>query len=322
MNRRQFLTTSASVVAGSSCTSLSQNKKQTIPIVDTHQHLWNLDRFKLNWLGEAPPILNRSFHLEDYLKATKGLNVVKAIYLEVDVIPSQQNDEARFVIEISKDPKHPTVAGVISGRPENEKFKKYIDQYKDNKHIKGLRRLMETTPAGFCLQPGFIDSVAYLGELNKHFEITIQPTQLNDALSLVKRCPNTRFVIDHCGTADPKAFLSEKNRGDATPMHEADQWKADMSRLADQPNTVCKISGIVAHAPNGWTTEHLAPIVNHCLDEFGPDRVMFGGDWPVCLLGARYGEWVNALKEIVSNRPEGERQKLFHRNGTRTYQLA
>ena len=254
--------------------------------------------------------------------ATKGLNISKAIYLEVDVIPSQQNDEARYVTEISKDPKHPTVAGVISGRPENEGFKKYIDQYKDNKHIKGLRRLMETTPSGFCLQPQFIHSVAYLGELNKHFEITIQPTQLNDALSLVKRCSNTRFVIDHCGTADPKAFLSEKKRGGAIPMHEADQWKADMSRLADQSNTVCKISGIVAHAPNGWTTEHLAPIVNHCLDEFGPDRVMFGGDWPVCLLGARYGEWVNALNEIVSNRPEEERQKLFHRTGTRTYQLA
>ena len=322
MNRRQFLATSASVVAATSCTSLSQNKKQSIPIVDTHQHLWNLDRFTLAWLDKAPPILNRSFHLRDYLMATKGLNISKAIYLEVDVIPSQQNDEARYVTEISKDPKHPTVAGVISGRPENEGFKKYIDQYKDNKHIKGLRRLMETTPSGFCLQPQFIHSVAYLGELNKHFEITIQPTQLNDALSLVKRCSNTRFVIDHCGTADPKAFLSEKKRGGAIPMHEADQWKADMSRLADQSNTVCKISGIVAHAPNGWTTEHLAPIVNHCLDEFGPDRVMFGGDWPVCLLGARYGEWVNALNEIVSNRPEEERQKLFHRNGTRTYQLA
>ena len=322
MNRRQFLATSASVVAATSCTSLSQNKKQSIPIVYTHQHLLNLDRFTLAWLDEAPPILNRSFHLGDYLMATKGLNISKAIYLEVDVIPSQQNDEARYVTEISKDPKHPTVAGVISGRPENEGFKKYIDQYKDNKHIKGLRRLMETTPSGFCLQPRFIHSVAYLGELNKHFEITIQPTQLNDALSLVKRCSNTRFVIDHCGTADPKAFISEKNRGGAIPMHEADQWKADMSRLADQSNTVCKISGIVAHAPNGWTTEHLAPIVNHCLDEFGPDRVMFGGDWPVCLLGARYGEWVNALNEIVSNRPEGERQKLFHRNGTRTYQLA
>ena len=322
MNRRQFLATSASVVAATSCTSLSQNKKQSIPIVDTHQHLWNLDRFTLAWLDKAPPILNRSFHLRDYLMATKGLNISKSIYLEVDVIPSQQNDEARYVTEISKDPKHPTVAGVVSGRPENEGFKKYIDQYKDNKHIKGLRRLMETTPSGFCLQPQFIHSVAYLGELNKHFEITIQPTQLNDALSLVKRCSNTRFVIDHCGTADPKAFLSEKNRGGAIPMHEADQWKADMSRLADQSNTVCKISGIVAHAPNGWTTEHLAPIVNHCLDEFGPDRVMFGGDWPVCLLGARYGEWVNALNEIVSNRPEEERQKLFHRNGTRTYQLA
>ncbi len=321
MNRRQFIATS-SAVASAGCASLNQHSERPIPIIDTHQHLWNLDCFKLAWLDEAPPLLRRSFRLGDYLKATRGLNVVKAVYLEVDVIPEQHNDEARFITKISKNPKYPTAAGVISGRPENEGFKKYIDQYKDNKHIKGLRRLMETTPSGFCLQSRFIYSVAHLGELNKHFEITIQPTQLNDALSLVKRCQNTRFVIDHCGTADPKAFLSKKTLGDAIPTHEANQWKSDMSRLADQPNTVCKISGIVAHAPKGWTTEYLTPIINHCLDNFGSDRVMFGGDWPVCLLGAQYDEWVNALKEIVSNRPQEEREKLFYRNGMRIYQLA
>ncbi len=321
MNRRQFIaTTSAAISAG--CASLKHRPENSIPIIDTHQHLWDLNRFNLPWLGEAPPVLRQSFRLRDYLEATKGLNVVKSVYLEVDVIPEQHNDEARFITEISKDPKYPTVAGVISGRPENEGFIKYIDQYKDNKHIKGLRRLMETTPSEFCLQSQFVHSVAHLGELNKHFEITIRPTQLSDALSLVKRCRNTRFIIDHCGTADPKAFLTEKNQGDAIPTHDASQWKSDMSRLADQPNTDCKISGIVAHAPKGWTTEHLAPIINHCLDKFGPDRVMFGGDWPVCLLGAQYSEWVNALMDAVSNRTEEDRRKLFYQNATRIYQLA
>lgn len=104
-------------------------------------------------------------------------------------------------------------------------------------------------------------------------------------------------------------------------MHKADEWKVDMSRLADQPNTVCKISGIVAHATKDWKTEQLAPIVNHCLNEFGPDLTMFGGDWPVCLLGARYDQWVNALKEIVSNRPIAEQQNLFLHNAIRLYQL-
>ena len=322
MNRRQFIATTSAAVASAGCTSLKQHPEKQIPIVDTHQHFWNLDRFKLNWLDEAPAVLKRSFGLNDYLAATKGLNIAKAIYLEVDVIPEQQKDEANFVMEISKNPKYPTVAGVISGRPENEGFAEYITLYRDNPHIKGLRRLMETTSDGFCLQPQFIESVQLLGNLGKHFEITIQPTQLNDALALVKRCPDTRFVIDHCGTADPKAFLPEARRGGATPMHEAKPWEEAMSELANQPNTVCKISGIVAHAPKDWVAEQLAPIVNHCLDRFGSERVMFGGDWPVCLIGARYDQWVNGLKEIVSNRPAQERRKLFHDNAMRFYQLA
>lgn len=322
MNRRQFIATSATAAATAGCASLNRSSNEQLPIVDTHQHLWNLDRFKLAWMDEAPPVLKRSFHLADYLAATKGLNVVKAVYLEVDVIPEQHNDEAKFVTEISKDPRYPTVAGVISGRPENDGFADYITPYRDNPHIKGLRRLMESTPDGFCLQPQFIKSVQLLGKLGKHFEITIQPTQLNDALELVKRCPDTRFVIDHCGTADPKAFLPENQLGGAKPSHEAKPWTTAMAKLADQPNTICKISGIVAHATPDWTTDELAPVVNQCLDRFGPERVMFGGDWPVCLLGARFDQWVNALKEIVSNRPVEHQRKLFHDNAVRFYQLA
>ena len=94
-----------------------------------------------------------------------------------------------------------------------------------------------------------------------------------------------------------------------------------MSQLADQSNTVCKISGIVANAPAGWKTEQLAPVVDHCLDAFGPDRVMFGGDWPACLLGARLDQWVNALREIVAARPGVQQQRLFHDNAIRFYRL-
>ena len=109
MNRRQFIATTYAAVASAGCTSLKQHPEKQIPIVDTHQHFWNLDRFKLNWLDEAPAVLKRSFRLNDYLAATKGLNIAKAIYLEVDVIPEQQKDEANFVMEISKNPKLDTM---------------------------------------------------------------------------------------------------------------------------------------------------------------------------------------------------------------------
>ena len=94
-----------------------------------------------------------------------------------------------------------------------------------------------------------------------------------------------------------------------------------MDGLASLSNTICKISGIVARAPKGWSAEHLAPIIDFCLLQFGPERVVFGGDWPVCLLGAPYANWVSALKEVISQRSEKEQRQLLHDNAVRLYGL-
>ena len=138
---------------------------------------------------------------------------------------------------------------------------------------------------------------------------------------LIDRCPGTRFVVDHCGNADPVAFASP----DARPrpaQHEADAWRRDMAALARRKNTICKISGIIARVTKGhWTPDDLAPIINHCLDEFGPDRVVFASDWPVCTRGASLREWVGALEEVVAERDEIERRKLFCDNAVRFYGL-
>ena len=142
-------------------------------------------------------------------------------------------------------------------------------------------------------------------------------------------CARMSVTGGSCSTAEtrrprPGKYMRrpiENQRGGATPTHMAKPWSEAMAKLADQPNTVCKISGIVAHATPNWTTDQLAPIVNHCLDRFGPDRIMFGSDWPVCLLGARFDQWVKALKEITSNRSAENQRKLFHDNALQFYQL-
>ena len=108
-----------------------------------------------------------------------------------------------------------------------------------------------------------------------------------------------------------------------TPGHQADQWRREIAQLAKRRNVVCKISGIVAQAPKeSWTADHLAPIINHCLEVFGPDRVVFGSDWPVCTRVAALREWVAALKEVIQNRPKADQRKLLHDNAVRFYGLA
>ncbi|MGV2335869.1 MAG UNVERIFIED_CONTAM: amidohydrolase family protein [Planctomycetaceae bacterium] len=133
-----------------------------------------------------------------------------------------------------------------------------------------------------------------LGELNLSFDLCMRPTELADGLKLAKLCPETRFVLDHCGNAAPAAFLPEAQRGGKPAAHDPKSWRNDIKALADCPNVICKISGVIASAPQGVPfTESLGPIVNHCLDTFGPDRVVFGGDWPVCLLGGSYKDWLD-----------------------------
>ena len=293
-----------------------------LPIIDTHQHLWDLTKFKPPWLAGAPPILAKSYVTQDFLDATKGLNVVKAVYMEIDVHPDQQIEEGDHVISLARSPDHPTVAGVISGRPNSEGFGSYIRRYKDSPYIKGVRQVLHvpSAPRGLCLKKQFVESVQLLGELGMSFDLCMRPTELADGAQLAARCPETRFIVDHCGNADPKAFLKST---DEDTWHEVDPWRRDMARLAKRPNVICKISGIVARAPKSeWDAEVLAPIVNHCLDEFGPDRVVFGGDWPVCLLGCSYARWVQSLKEVISQRSQTDQRKLLHDNAERFYRLA
>lgn len=307
INRRQLLLGAASALAVSSLGAAVEETAE-LPIVDTHQHLWDVDKFKMLWQKDLKS-LQRTYLLDDYAKATSGLNVVKTVYMEVDVIPEQHVAEAEFVLGLCQKPETKMAGAVISGRPESEEFGAYLKRFKGNKFLKGARRVLhgDETPAGHCLGKQFVKSVQLLGENGLRYDLCMRPGELLDAAKLIDLCPDTRFILDHCGNGDLK-------------KHE--QWKKDIAELARRKNVVGKISGIVAQAkPGKWTPDDLAPVINHTLEVFGPDRVMFAGDWPVCTLGATFKEWVAALKTIVADRPKAEQKKLFHDNAVRFYEL-
>jgi predicted TIM-barrel fold metal-dependent hydrolase len=288
-----------------------QGQANSLPIVDTHQHLWDLSKFKLPWIERGSP-LAKSYGMKEYLAATKGLNVVKAVYMEVDVAPKQQLAEAEYVTALCKSGKTPTVAAVISGRPASADFKKYVTRFKGSPYIKGVRQVLhnKSTPAKYCLRPAFIKGIQLLGDLRLRFDLCMRAAELPDAKKLVEACPDTRFILDHCGNPNVQA-------------RDHTQWRKDMAQIAKSKNLVCKVSGIVASAKKGkWDADDLAPLINHTLDVFGPDRVMFGGDWPVCTLAATYKQWVTALKAIVKQRKISEQKKLFHDNAVKFYGLA
>ncbi len=337
LNRREFLRqTAQTTLLTSSVGALSRAPVQAeektsptaaIPIIDTHQHLWDLQRVRLAWLKGSPQ-LNRSYVTKDYLAASAGLNIVKAVYMEVAADVDCQVAEAEYVLELCQAGGTPTVAGVIGGCPGDEGFRSYILRYKDSPYIKGVRQIPRTSKAGEDLfgDKQFVAGIRLLGELGMSFDLCGDPTRLLDAARLVDACPGTRFILDHCGNADPKWFETpggnEPAEALAARRQAAEQWRRDIATLAERKSVVCKISGIIARArKDHWTAADLAPVINHCLEVFGPDRVMFAGDWPVCTRVASLAQWVDALKEVVRGRSQEEQRKLFFENAMRCYGL-
>jgi L-fuconolactonase len=316
--RRRFLIrTAAALSAGAAPATFAAKKGEPVtaldasalPFVDTHQHLWDLAKFRLPWLQGAPK-LNRSYLPRDYDEATAGLNVVRTVYMEVDVDPAQHVQEAEYVIDLCKRDDNPMAGAVIGGRPASPEFKEYITRFKGSPYVKGVREVLHGgKPRGYCLEPEFVRGVQLLGEQGMSFDICLRPEELLDGAKLADLCPGTRFVLDHCGNANVQA-------ADRT------QWARDIAEVAKRKNVIGKVSGIVASAkPGEWKPQDLEPIVKHVLAVFGPDRVVFGGDWPVCTLGAAYREWVEALRWIVRDRSLADREKLFSKNAERFYGL-
>lgn len=286
-------------------------------IIDTHQHLWDLKEFKLPWVeqltGKAKEILGRNYLLSDYAEATQGLQVKRAIYMEVDVAAEEQLKEAEFVTKVCAEGKTPMVAAVVSGRPAANGFKEYLDRLKDSKYIKGLRQVLHTpaTPAKFCLEDKFIKGVQLLGERGLSFDLCVKNDQLAYAAELVDRCPQTRFILDHCGNPHNGTLDLER-------------WRKALAMVAGAKNrnVMCKVSGLYANVTaEQWPAQKLAPIVRGVIDEFGWERVLFAGDWPVVNLGASFKVWVETVKQIVRRDKPENQARLFRDNAVNFYGL-
>jgi len=277
-------------------------------IVDTHQHLWDKELFHYAWL-EPLQKLDRSFRLSDYRDATSGLEIDKTVFVECDVDESQMMDEALHVLRVADD-FGSRIAGIVaSGRPEHDGFKAHLDALAAHPKVKGLRRILHTSPNEVGLGERFIENVSCLKEYGLSFDICVLARQLTVAINLVSKCPDVAFILDHCGVPDVKG----------QSLH---PWRDRILELSKFPNVTCKISGLVAYAdPANWKAEDLRPFVEHVIESFGWDRVMFGSDWPVCNLTAGYTKWVETLLTLTHSAGEVNQRKLFRENAIRAYRL-
>jgi len=285
----------------------SEPHHNIVKLIDTHQHLWDLRQFPYSWCAGIP-LLNRNFLLDDYLAAAKDTGIEKTIFVECDVDEPHALAEARHIQLLAE--KNPMIAGIVGGgRPERKDFPDHLDALLKLRKLRGLRRVLHVVPDEISQSALFAENIRRLAQHHLTFDICVLARQLPLAIALATRCPQVQFILDHCGVPDVKGRAFEP-------------WSSRLKELAALSNVACKISGLIAYAnTKHWTPEDLRPWAERAVDYFGWDRVVWGGDWPVCNLTASLKQWIGAAEHLFSSATELQRAQLFYKNAERIYHV-
>ena len=280
-------------------------------IIDSHLHLWDPERLTYPWLSAVPAIGGPRLP-RDFRAASDGFDVKKMVLVQCDTAPEQARDEVRWVAELAAG-EEPRLAGIVAWAPVSRgaAAADELDWLADVPLVRGVRQLIQgEADDGFCARPDFVRGVQLLGERGLSFDLCIKGDgQFESVLELVERCPQVDFVLDHLG----KPFIGESR---------IEPWAGCMRRLAEAPNVFCKISGMSTEADwNDWSVDDLRPYAEIAFEAFGPDRVMFGGDWPVVDLASSWPQWVRTLDELTAGFSASGRRKLFHDNAASFYRI-
>ncbi|HEX4713630.1 MAG TPA: amidohydrolase family protein [Ktedonobacteraceae bacterium] len=280
-----------------------------LPIVDSHVHLWDPTHFSMPWLADIP-LLNRPYGLRDYEQGTKDLPIAALVSVEAAVEPAEALLEARWLDSLAQN--EPRLQAIVAAAPleQGPAVRAHLESLVAlSPRIKGVRRNLQDESLDFCLQPTFLHGVQMLAEYSLSFDLCITHQQLPGVTELVRQCPDTAFVLDHIGKPDIKH----------SQLH---PWRTYLKELAALPNVQCKVSGMVTEADHRfWKVADLAPFVQTVFENFGEDRVMFGGDWPVISLASAYHRWHEALGELTSHLSLVAQRKFWGDNARRFYRM-
>lgn len=278
-----------------------------VRLLDTHQHLVYPDVAGYGWTADIPPLADKAFPLERYQELTQSADMAGTLFMETGVDDADYQAETRFVADLANDAKSGILGVIASCRPEEDAgFAEWLDECGEL-GVVGFRRILHVMPDELSTTQTFRANVRRIGESGKPFDLCMLPRQLTLGAELVRACDNTTFVLNHCGVPDIAG-------GRLGP------WRADIATLAEAPNVVCKLSGILAYcAPGNANETTIRPVVDHVLDVFGPDRMVWGSDWPVVDLANGLPDWLDVTESILGALSADEAAAVGHRNAERIY---
>lgn len=274
--------------------------------IDTHLHLIARDHISYPWLKNASS-LDRDWGYSEYDATARRIGITGALHMEVDCAPEDIENENNYIAQLMAQPNSLLHGTISAARPESADFQSFLDRL-DTRIVKGIRRVLHIMPDDISRGSGFRKNIRKIGEKGLPFDICMSARQLDLAAELADACDNTVLVLDHCGVPDIAGGMY-------------DDWAGAISRLAERDHVNAKISGISAYAASDWTCDHLRPYVEHIINSFGWDRVVWGSDSPICTLNASLDQWMAATQALICQASPDERAKFAHRNAQRIWNI-
>ena len=274
-------------------------------IIDSHHHYWHYNPVEFNWIDDSMKIIRTDFLPENLEKTILEAEIDGVLSVQA----CQSIEETDWLIEMAH--QNMFMKGVVGWLPliQND-IEAILEKYSDEKILKGVRHVIqgEADPE-FMLRSDFNHGISLLKKYSLVYDLLILEHQLPATIRFVDHHPDQPFVLDHIA----KPLIG---RNIITP------WKENILELAKRENVSCKISGMVTEADfNHWTSQQLLPYFLVVMEAFGPDRLLFGSDWPVCLVATSYKNWADLVRNTISCFSETEQENIMGRNAVRIYDL-
>ena len=273
-------------------------------IIDTHQHFWSYDPKIHDWINEDMKVIRKDFLPADLAPILKENKVDGCIAVQAD----QTDTETQILIREAN--QNSFIKGVVGWvNLKDKEIEEKLEEYSNETNLKGFRHIIQAEPKGFMLDASFQKGLSALAKYNYTYDLLIYETQLAEANTLIKQLPELPIVIDHIAKPNIK-------KGDS------DDWKKEIKAIAQYPNLYCKISGMATEAHwDTWTMDTLKPYIDTVVEAFGTERIMFGSDWPVCLVASSYEKWLKGLQNYFNTFSISEQEAFFANNAINFYKL-
>jgi len=273
-------------------------------IIDTHQHFWKYDPVSYSWINDEMQVIRKDFLPGDLAVVVNEHKLQGTVAVQAD----QTEAETDWLLQLAA--KNDFIKGVVGWVDlRSSNIEERLQHYQQFSKLKGFRHVLQGEEPSFMLQKDFLNGISKLQQFNFTYDILIFPQHLAVALELVQQFPEQKFVIDHVA----KPYIKDGK---------IDEWKAGMEKLAQHSNVYCKISGMVTEADwKNWTADDLRPYMDVVVNSFGIDRIMYGSDWPVCLVASSYKRWLQTVKDYFASYSAEEQEKVFSTNAMKFYQL-